>query len=395
MGIRMLNKFLQSKCKKNILSIHLSELAGKKVVVDISIYLYKFLSENALLENLYLMVSIFRENKIIPIFIFDGKPPVEKNDTIEFRKKIKKNAREEYYRLKQILDDIESNTDSEMVSDSENGVKQNLNQIPELTTVELDEETTVTIPSNSVEIRNMMDKLKKKFVILKSEHIQNAKTLLQAYGMTYYESPGEADILCAKLVSKNIVYACISEDTDMFAYGCNRVIRYLSLSSSKAILYDFNEIMKTLDVNLCEFQQICILFGCDYLPRDIKKNNNYMTIFNTYKLFIKYKEYFKNTIESVVESVVESVMESVMESAIQNTNDHNVLNNKYQFYSWLMKENKELILYINEASKIIDLFDISYHNNLELYDNIKIMNGPIDKTRLVEVMQKENFIFIS
>lgn len=391
----MLNKFLQSKCKKNILSIHLSELAGKKVVVDISIYLYKFLSENALLENLYLMVSIFRENKIIPIFIFDGKPPVEKNDTIEFRKKIKKNAREEYYRLKQILDDIESNTDSEMVSDSENGVKQNLNQIPELTTVELDEETTVTIPSNSVEIRNMMDKLKKKFVILKSEHIQNAKTLLQAYGMTYYESPGEADILCAKLVSKNIVYACISEDTDMFAYGCNRVIRYLSLSSSKAILYDFNEIMKTLDVNLCEFQQICILFGCDYLPRDIKKNNNYMTIFNTYKLFIKYKEYFKNTIESVVESVVESVMESVMESAIQNTNDHNVLNNKYQFYSWLMKENKELILYINEASKIIDLFDISYHNNLELYDNIKIMNGPIDKTRLVEVMQKENFIFIS
>ena len=388
MGIRMLNKFLQLKCKKNISSIHLSELAGKKVVVDISIYLYKFLSENALLENLYLMISIFRENKIIPIFIFDGKPPVEKNDTIEFRRKIKKNAREEYYRLKQMLDDIESNTDSELVSDSENIVKQNLNQITELTTVELDEETTITIPLNSLEIKNMMDKLKKKFVILKAEHIQNAKTLLQAYGMTYYESPGEADILCAKLVSKNIVYACISEDTDMFAYGCNRVIRYLSLSSSKAILYDFNEIMATLDVNLCEFQQICILFGCDYLPRDIKKNNNYMTIFNTYKLFVKYKEYFKNTIESVMESVIDSTIET-------NTNDDNVLNDKYQFYSWLMKEKKELIPYINEASKIIDLFDISTYNNLELYDNIKIINGPIDKTRLIEVMQKENFIFIS
>jgi 5'-3' exonuclease len=396
MGIRMLNKFLQLKCKKDISAIHLSELAGKKVVVDISIYLYKFLSENALLENLYLMVSIFRENKIIPIFIFDGKPPVEKNYTIEFRRKIKKNAREEYYRLKQMLDDIESNTDPELVSDSENGVKQNLNQIPELTTVELDEETTVTIPSNSVEIRNMMDKLKKKFVILKSEHIQNAKTLLQAYGMTYYESPGEADILCAKLVSKNIVYACISEDTDMFAYGCNRVIRYLSLSSSKAILYDFNEIMQTLNVNLCEFQQICILFGCDYLPRDIKKNNNYMTIFNTYKLFIKYKEYFNNTIETVIQSVIDSAIENSTENPTEtNTNDHTILNNKYRFYSWLMKEKKELIPYIIEASKIIDLFDISYYNNLELYDNIKIMNGHIDKSRLVEVMQKENFIFIS
>ena len=112
MGIRMLNKFLQSKCRKYITPINLSELSGKKIVVDISIYLYKFLSENALLENLYLMISIFRENKIIPIFIFDGKPPVEKNDTIAFRKRIKKNAREEYYRIKQILDDIESNTES-------------------------------------------------------------------------------------------------------------------------------------------------------------------------------------------------------------------------------------------------------------------------------------------
>ena len=116
MGIRMLNKFLQDKCKTSISSINLSELSGKKIAVDISIYLYKFLSENVLLENLYLMISIFREHNIIPIFVFDGKPPVEKNDTIEFRKKTKRNAREEYYRLKQILDDIES--DAMDVSDN-------------------------------------------------------------------------------------------------------------------------------------------------------------------------------------------------------------------------------------------------------------------------------------
>lgn len=87
MGIRALNKFLQAKCKSSIKSIHLSELSGKKIAVDISIYLYKYISENALLENLYLMISIFRENNIIPIFIFDGKPPTEKNDTIASRKK--------------------------------------------------------------------------------------------------------------------------------------------------------------------------------------------------------------------------------------------------------------------------------------------------------------------
>ena len=113
----MLNKFLQDKCKTSISFINLSELSGKRIAVDISIYLYKFLSDNALLENLYLMISIFREHKITPIFVFDGKPPVEKNDTIAFRKKTKMNAREEYYRLKQILHDIES--DAAILSESE------------------------------------------------------------------------------------------------------------------------------------------------------------------------------------------------------------------------------------------------------------------------------------
>ena len=383
MGIRMLNKFLQDKCKSSISRIHLSELSGKKVAVDISIYLYKFLSDNVLLENLYLMISIFREHNIIPIFVFDGKPPVEKNDTIAFRKKTKINAREEYYRLKQILDNIESDapvvSDAGVVSDSDSNSNSN-------TIVEFDEETTISIPSKSADIRLMMDKLKKKFVILKSDHIQNAKTLLQAYGMTYIESPGEADMLCAKLVSKNIVYACLSEDTDMFVYGCSRVLRYLSLTSSTVILYDFQEIIKTLDMTTYEFRQLCIIYGCDYLPKNEKQNYKNMTIFNSYKMFKSYKEYYNNIVGS--ENKNENDIITSSDKFIETVDD------KSDFYKWLLSQNNNMSSYINEASKIIDLFDISSYDNLELYDNVKIMNGPIDRKRLVEVMEKENFIFI-
>jgi 5'-3' exonuclease len=375
MGIRMLNKFLQDKCKSSISRINLSELSGKKIAVDISIYLYKFLSDNVLLENLYLMISIFREHNIIPIFVFDGKPPVEKNDTIAFRKKTKRNAREEYYRLKQILDDIESDTGAGVVSDSDSNSNTN---------VEFDEETTISIPSKSVDIRLMMDKLKKKFVILKSDHIQNAKTLLQAYGMTYIESPGEADMLCAKLVTKNIVYACISEDTDMFVYGCSRVLRYLSLTSSTAILYDFQEIIKTLDMTTYEFRQLCIIYGCDYLPKNEKQNYKNMTIFNSYKMFKSYKEYYNNIVGSEHEHEHDAADNNFIET----------VHDKLDFYKWLLSQNNSMSSYINEASKIIDLFDISSYDNLELYDNVKIMNGPIDRKRLIEVMEKENFIFI-
>jgi flap endonuclease-1 len=225
MGIRALNKFLQAKCKSSIKSIPLSELSGKKIAVDISIYLYKYISENSLLENLYLMISLFRTNNITPIFIFDGKPPVEKNETIATRKKNKTDAREEYYRLKLLVENMKMETD--IVPETELA-----------TSLETETETIANAQKQN-EINDMyqaMEQLKKKFVSIKYDDIQNVKTLLQAYGVTYFEAPGEADILCAKLVTNNLVYACLSEDTDMFVYGCGRVLRYLSLTLSNVVI---------------------------------------------------------------------------------------------------------------------------------------------------------------
>ena len=359
----MLNRFIQSKCKESISCIPLSSLSGKKIAVDISIYLYKYLSENALLENLYLMISVFREYNIIPIFIFDGKPPVEKNETIELRRKTKNTAREEYYRLKLILDALEVKDDGGVDVD-----------VKKVTTVEIDEDTYIDVATNGEELRNAMKQLKKKFVILKHQHIRDAKTLLQSYGVTYYEAPGEADILCAKLVSKNIVYACLSEDTDMFVYGCSRVLRYLSLTTSKVILYDFQNILHTLNMNMDEFKQVSIMFGCDYSNNPTSSDSSAsmrepittstMTIFNSYKMFTKYKD----------------------EITIMEDND---------FYDWVIHENESLANIVKNARKNICLFDINNTNNLEIYDQIKIMNGPINREQLIEVMKKENFIFMN
>lgn len=348
----MLNRFLQSKCRDSISCIPLSSLSGKKIAVDISIYLYKYLSENALLENLYLMISVFREHNIIPIFIFDGKPPVEKNETIEMRRKIKHSAREEYYRLKVILDNLETEQVNEIV---DNNNKKNM------TTVEIDEDVYVDIATTSDELQNAMKQLKKKFVILKQSHIQDAKMLLQAYGVTYYEAPGEADILCANLVSKNIVYACLSEDTDMFVYGCSRVLRYLSLTMSKVIMYDFESILKTLDMTMDEFKKVSILFGCDYSKGSTTLHLSGMNIFNSYKMFTNYKS------------------------------DTKIMDD---FYEWVIDNNENLEKTVQNSRENIILFDIHHTNDLEIYDKIKIMNGPVNRPMLIEVMKKENFIFM-
>ena len=83
MGIKYLNKYLMQNCKnKSIEKKHLSYLSGKKIVIDTSIYLYKYQAQNALQENFYHMISLFRKYNIHPLFVFDGKPPIEKMDAL-------------------------------------------------------------------------------------------------------------------------------------------------------------------------------------------------------------------------------------------------------------------------------------------------------------------------
>ena len=90
MGIKQLNSFLKQNCKKCIKTLRFNELSNKKIAIDISIYLYKFLEDGNIIDNLHLMIGLFRKYNIIPVFIFDGKPPKEKNETIQKRLEQKK-----------------------------------------------------------------------------------------------------------------------------------------------------------------------------------------------------------------------------------------------------------------------------------------------------------------
>ena len=205
MGIKFLNKILRDNCDQSIWQINISELQNKKIAIDISIYLYKYESTGTLLENMYLMLATIRQHNIIPIFIFDGKPPPEKKELLQKRREDKITAKNEYNKLK---------------------------DQHEITDYDLDR----------------MDQLKKQFVYITNEKIENVKQLIRAYGATYYDAPGEADELCAMLVIKKKVWACLSEDMDMFVYGCNRVLRYFSLVNQSVVLYYTKGMLKNLNM---------------------------------------------------------------------------------------------------------------------------------------------------
>jgi flap endonuclease-1 len=229
MGIKHLNRYLRTNCsKKSIKKIHLKELSGKTVVIDASIYLYKFLGENALMENMYLFISILKTYNINPVFIFDGKPPPEKNELLKLRRIEKKDAEQKYSIL-------------------ENAIKKN------------------EIESEDIrEIKIEMEQLKKQFIRLREDDIKKVKNLFDAYGVIYYDAMGEADKLCAYLVHIEKAWGCFSDDMDMFLYDCPFIIRHLSLLHHTVILYDKYSILNELNMNRTEFREIMVLSGTDY-----------------------------------------------------------------------------------------------------------------------------------
>ena len=68
MGIKHLNKFIKTNCSDCLTTVSLSNLKDKEIAIDASIYLYRFRSEKCLIENIYLMVSLFKKVKILMYF---------------------------------------------------------------------------------------------------------------------------------------------------------------------------------------------------------------------------------------------------------------------------------------------------------------------------------------
>jgi len=328
MGIKDLNSYLKCNCANSIRQIHMSDLTGKRIVIDASIYMYKYESDNSLMENIYLMLAIFRHYNIIPIFVFDGKPPVEKNELLKKRRENKISAETKYNKLKcQLEEDDEDNSDK------------------------------------NDKIIEQMSHLKKQFIYLTRDKINKVKELITAYGACYYEAEGEADEICASLVINKYAWACMSDDMDMFVYGCTRVIRYFGLSSHNAVIYYTKGILKDMDMSQLDFKQVCVMSGTDYHSHINSCNKK--TLHGALKTFQEFK---------------------FAPSIIKN-------NTEYPFYNWLLTnkiyEKEEIEILYN----IIKMFDIK--KNDERYKNIKIYTGQIDSLKVRELMCEEGFIFIN
>jgi len=77
-------------------------------------------------------------------------------------------------------------------------------------------------------------------------------------------SPYEADPQIAHLLESNLADFAVSEDSDLLAYGCSKVLFKMDFNGG-ADMIKLSKALDHLHMEITNFQTMCIVAGCDYL----------------------------------------------------------------------------------------------------------------------------------
>ena len=111
--------------------------------------------------------------------------------------------------------------------------------------------------------------------------------LLKQKGVEYYVAPYEADIQLAYLDKINYVDCIITEDSDLLALGCKKVLYKLDLDTNIGFEIETKNLKKCSKYDFSNFDSdkfltFCILSGCDYFKvKGVGANNAYKVITNS------------------------------------------------------------------------------------------------------------------
>lgn len=260
MGIKSLTTSIKKEAPDSIIHENLYKLSGKKVAVDASLVIYQNLlniGNRPLFKNskgkitnhlsgLFYKIVNYLSMNIELIFIFDGKPPSIKSDTIKDRKNKSDNAK-------------------------------------------IKMETAVT--------QEDKDKYEKASLRLTKEMIDDVKKLLNLMGVSYIHPQGEGEAYAAELCRIGYVDYVLTEDMDTLVYGCPKLITNCKDKSIKrkdiVSIFDYNQIINGFELTPDQFIEFCILCGCDYCDSVSKIGN--ITALKLIKQYKTVEEIIKNT----------------------------------------------------------------------------------------------------
>ncbi|MFA5333189.1 MAG: flap endonuclease-1 [Candidatus Nanoarchaeia archaeon] len=247
--------------------IEINDLKGKKVAIDAYNALYQFISTirqydgsplvdskgsiTSHLSGLFYRTINLLKSGVLPCFVFDGKAPSFKKQTISDRMNIRSKAKEDY------------------------------------------EEALAEGDYERAKSKSMQSAL------LTKEMITESKELLDALGIPWIDALSEGEAQAAYMVNKNEVYASVSQDYDSLLFGAPLLVRNLNITGKRKIpgknlyttiypeIIELKDELKRLKLTREQLIMVAILVGTDYNPKGI----NGLGPKKAYKLVLEKKSF--------------------------------------------------------------------------------------------------------
>ena len=277
MGIKNLTYILNTKCSIAKNTRKLNDYTGTVIGIDTSIFLYKYLYNGDILEGITKLILRLVKNGITPIFIYDGRPPKDKKNTLQERREKRSNNSSkaqlfEYASLIDTMDYEEFKTKMKEFTDASGTSNVEETELHQL------------FQEKKEELMDKSNKLKIRSQYPTFEQVDETKRLLTTFGIPYiHEKECEAEALMAIMCQRGLLDACISDDSDVLVNGGNILLRNVNHDKNTTDEYCLEGILNCLGLSHDAFIDMCILCGCDYSEK-IKG----IGPMNAYKIICKY-----------------------------------------------------------------------------------------------------------
>lgn len=299
----------------NLLNINkdISVLKGKRLSIDLSLLLHRALHKadqdeiSSIYKYFIAIIILLKKHDIAPVFVFDGKPPDSKNILLEKRRNKREKAHNKIKILNKLKEHITDNASVDIGTILEQSVDDDDLESSNISLDDAEVEYVNSILSESINSDNGIEDIEKtidenlqkegkKGVGIKDRHISKLKELFNTLKVPYIHiEDKEADIVCTYLVTQGYVDGCISDDMDLLAYGCPILVQNLNFTSNFVDVYDFDELLTTMDITQKQLIDLCICAGTDH--------NNKLINIKCKELYTYIKKY--ETIEAIIENLDE------------------------------------------------------------------------------------------
>lgn len=266
MGIKDLFKVLRTHCPEAIVATNLSTLAGKRIAIDISVFLYKYIKTagDDWLDSLILLLCRIKKMKIRAVCVFDGDeaPAEKKQEQLRRREEFKKIAKRADT-CQEVYEKVYTSTIGTGKLDDHTA-----KQVTTLLTVRGKCDADMT---DILDVCNKLEKrmynMRKQATPVTQQHREQAMEVVRLLGLAYFQADGEAEALCVHLNRAGKVDGVLTEDTDVLAHGAHNMYCKINLNTSDCVHINHEVMLTSLAMSRSQFRDMCILLGCDYNHR--------------------------------------------------------------------------------------------------------------------------------